>query len=62
MITRGRSTRTGAPHAADTHDREALLHDELAAATNGWLHIGFLHAAEAHRAAARQERALTDGE
>jgi hypothetical protein len=43
--------------SAHRHDREAVLHDRLAAETCGCLYFGFLHAAEVHRAAARQDRA-----
>lgn len=43
--------------SAHRHDHEAILHDRLAAETYGCLYFGFLHAAEAHRAAARQDRA-----
>jgi hypothetical protein len=42
--------------SARRHDREASLHERLAAETSGCLYFAFLHAAEAHRAAARQER------
>ena len=42
--------------SARRHDHEACLHDRLAAETQGWLYFAFLHAAEAHRAAARRER------
>jgi hypothetical protein len=44
--------------SAHRHDHEASLHDRLAATASGWLYFGFLHAAEAHRAAARRDRAL----
>jgi hypothetical protein len=43
--------------SAHKHDCEAILHDQLASETCGCLYFGFLHAAEAHRAAARQDRA-----
>ena len=42
--------------SAHNHDCEAILHDRLASETCGCLYFGFLHAAEAHRAAARQDR------
>jgi hypothetical protein len=44
--------------SADRHDREARFHDRLAAEASGHLYFAFLHAAEAHRAAAQQARAL----
>ncbi|MDZ4270177.1 MAG: hypothetical protein U1D00_31620 [Mycobacterium sp.] len=44
--------------SAQQHDHEAGLNYGLAAETSGHLHFGFLHAAEAHRAAARRDRAL----
>lgn len=44
--------------SAHRHDQEARLYDQLAAETCGPLHLGFLHAAEAHRVAARQDRAM----
>jgi hypothetical protein len=43
--------------SADRHEREARLHDRLAAEASGYLRLGFLHAAEAHRAAAWRARA-----
>lgn len=39
----------------DESSRTAF-NDLQAADTRGWLYMGFLHAAEAHRAAARQIR------
>jgi hypothetical protein len=48
--------------SAHSHDHEASLHDRLAAAASGWLYFGFLHAAEAHRTAARRDRALAAAE
>jgi hypothetical protein len=50
------------PQAADEHDREAQRYEKLAADTCGWLYMGFLHAAEAHRAAARRIRASSTPE
>jgi hypothetical protein len=44
--------------SAYSHEQQARLHDQWAAETAGWLHFGFLHAAEAQRAAARTARAL----
>jgi len=44
--------------SARRHDQEARVYDQWAAETRGPLHLGFLHAAEAHRAAARQDRAM----
>jgi hypothetical protein len=43
--------------SAQGHDREAELFDRLAAEAFGYLYLGFLHAAEVHRAAARHDRA-----
>ena len=50
--------------SAQRHDREAELFDRLAADAFGYLYLGFLHAAEVHRAAARQDRelALAEGQ
>jgi hypothetical protein len=42
--------------SAHAHEHEALLHDRLAAQTPGCLYFAFLHAAEAHRVAARRAR------
>jgi hypothetical protein len=60
----GRENITSAPAeaealgwSADRHDREARFHDRLAAEASGHLYFAFLHAAEAHRAAAREARA-----
>jgi hypothetical protein len=47
--------------SARVHDREASLHDRLAAETGSYLYLAFLHAAEVHRAAARRYRALAAG-
>ena len=44
--------------SADAHEHEARLHDRLAAQTPGCLYFAFLHAAEAHRIAARRARSL----
>jgi hypothetical protein len=41
---------------ADGHDREARLHDRWAAEASGYLYVAFLHAAETHRAVAREAR------
>ena len=48
--------------SAHRHDHEASLYDRLAAGASGWLYFGFLHAAEAHRAAARRDRASAAAE
>jgi hypothetical protein len=47
--------------SARRHDCEASLLDRFAAETGGCLHFAFLHAAEAYRAAAQQDRALAAG-
>jgi hypothetical protein len=44
--------------SAHNHDQQAQLHDQWAAETSDFLRFGFLHAAEAHRAAARKDREM----
>ena len=56
MIDESSRTAFNDLRAADEHDRVAQRYEKLAADTRGWLYMGFLHAAEAHRAAARQIR------
>jgi hypothetical protein len=52
MIDESSRTAFNDLQAADEHDREAQRYEKLAADTRGCLYMGFLHAAEAHRAAA----------